>query len=152
VYSTSFRAIPGSKFVVAVSPVKKQLLELLDLFWAWWQTGSVSASKNAVSAPAVRVVEQRPLSTPVNGWRAENVTEEEQRERAKWIKFPPDPEPIHGRTCQVCRGKLVVEILNYFWDRETDVTAPADTKETCLSCGRATVRIAPARGYWGGPY
>ena len=65
-------------------------------------------------------------------WRTENVKEEEQRERAKWIKFPPDPEPIHGRTCQVCGGKLVLVMLNYHWDRGTDVTTPADTEETCL--------------------
>jgi hypothetical protein len=115
--------------------VKKQLFEFIDLFRAWWRTGSVSASKNAVSAPDVRVVE-RPLSTSASGWRAENFTEGEQRERAKWIKFPPDPEPIHGRTCQVCGGKLVLVILNYDWDHATDVVTPADKAEKCLSCGR----------------
>ena len=107
VYSSSFSAVPGSKFVVAVSPVKKRLFELIDLFRAWWRTGS-----------------------------AESVKADERRERAKWIKFPPDPEPIHGRTCQVCGGKLVLVILYYHWDHGTDVATPADKAEKCLSCGR----------------
>ena len=108
----------------------------LDRPQAWWWIGPVSASNNAVSAPTVRVVEQRPLSTPVNGWRAENVTEEERRERARWVKFPPVPEPEMDRTCQVCGGNLVLVVLNYHWDHGTDVVIPADRAEKCLSCGR----------------
>jgi hypothetical protein len=49
-------------------------------------------------------------------------------ERQEWAKFSPAPKPIEGRICSVCGGKLVVEILNYFWDRGTDVCSAADTK------------------------
>ena len=142
VYLHSFHGVPGSKFVVAVSPVKKRLFDLLNLLGAWWWADSASPSNKAISATPIRTGDQPSLATPVNGWRAENITVEERRERAKWAKFPPDPEPVTDSTCQVCGGKLVVEILNYYREEVTDVVTPADTKETCLSCGKVTVVIA----------
>jgi hypothetical protein len=57
-------------------------------------------------------------------------------EQQKWVKSPPDPEPIVGRTCHVCGGKLVLIILNYFRDEITDVFTPADKVEKCVNCGR----------------
>jgi len=69
-------------------------------------------------------------------------------ERQRWLKSTPDPEPIEGRTCQVCGGKLVLVILNYFRDEVTDVFTPADRKEECLACGRTTALIAP--DHWRG--
>ena len=117
-------------------PVKKRLFELLGRLRAWWWTGPVSASNNAVSAPTVRLVEQRARSTPVNGWRAENVTTMERREPERWVEFPPGPEPITDRTCQVGGGNLVLVVLNYHWDHGTDVVIPADRAEKCLSGGR----------------
>ena len=58
-------------------------------------------------------------------------------ERQKWGKIPPDPEPVEGRTCAACGGKLVREILNYYF-LPGDVIVPADTVDRCLSCGKAT--------------
>jgi hypothetical protein len=66
-------------------------------------------------------------------------SEPEGIERQKWAKFPPDPQPIEGKTCRVCGGKLVLVILNYFRDRDPDVFTPADKAEKCLSCGRSFV-------------
>lgn len=60
--------------------------------------------------------------------------ESEENEKQKWVKFPPDPEPIRGRTCAVCSGKLVL-VQNYFRDEVTDVVTRADKVEKCLSCG-----------------
>jgi hypothetical protein len=59
----------------------------------------------------------------------------EQHERRNWVKFPPDPKQIEGRTCRLCGGTLVLLILNYFRDEITDVITPADQVEKCLSCG-----------------
>ena len=50
-----------------------------------------------------------------------------------------DSEP---KRCSVCGGKLVVEVLNYWWDLGPDTVSPADTKETCLNCGKVEVQIA----------
>jgi hypothetical protein len=66
--------------------------------------------------------------------------EQDRLERQTWAKSPPDPEPIEGRTCGACGGKLVLVILNYYCD-PGDIITPADTAEKCLSCGRSTVLI-----------
>jgi hypothetical protein len=70
--------------------------------------------------------------------KAEQAREEEQPKRQKWVKSPPYPEPIEGRTCGACGGKLVLIILNYYCEPWTDVITPADKAEKCLSCGRLT--------------
>lgn len=97
--------------------------------------------------PPKECVDRRTLKERLAG---EQAKEQERLERLKWVKSPPDPEPIEGRTCTACGGKLVVEVLNYFWDRGTDHCAPADKKERCLGCGRETVVIAsgPPCGWW----
>jgi hypothetical protein len=51
-------------------------------------------------------------------------------------KFPPDPEPIKGKTCRKCGGPLVLKILSYDCEPWTDTITPADTAEECLRCGR----------------
>lgn len=51
-------------------------------------------------------------------------------------KFPPDPEPIKGKTCRKCGGPLVLKILSYNCEPWTDTITPADTAEECLRCGR----------------
>jgi hypothetical protein len=71
----------------------------------------------------------------------EQEEEEDSLERQKW-KSHPAPEPIEGRTCSACGGKLVVEILNYHYEHGTDVISPADKVEKCLSCGRSTVLVS----------
>ena len=70
--------------------------------------------------------------------RPQRAQEEEWREKEneRRVKFPPDPEPIEGRVCGECGGKLVLVILNYDWDRVTDAVTPADKAEKCLNCGR----------------
>jgi hypothetical protein len=89
-------------------------------------------------------VKKRVLSAPLDKIgalsisKAERASEENRLERQKWAKSPPDPEPIEGRTCAACGGKLVLIILNYYCESWTDVITPADTAEKCLSCGRLT--------------
>jgi hypothetical protein len=87
-------------------------------------------------------VKQRVLSAPLDEMpgisKAERAREEDRLERQKWAKSPPSPEPIEGRTCAVCGGKLVLIILNYYCESWTDVITPADTAEKCLDCGRLT--------------
>ena len=58
------------------------------------------------------------------------------------MEVSPAPEPTEGRTCTACGGKLVVKILNYFYEHGTDVITPADKVERCLSCGRLTVLVS----------
>ena len=73
-----------------------------------------------------------------NEWNPPRKTrgqEEDRLEREKW-KFPPAPEPIEGRTCGACGGKLVLVILNYHCEPWTDVIIPADKAEKCVRCGR----------------
>lgn len=68
--------------------------------------------------------------------KAEQLAREpEEHEKQKWVKFPSDPEPIQGRACALCGGKLVLAVHNYFRDEVTDVMTPADKVEKCLSCG-----------------
>ena len=61
--------------------------------------------------------------------------EEYRREKEKWVKFLPDPEPT-GQACPLCGGELVLVILNYYRDQITDVFTPADKAEKCASCGK----------------
>ncbi len=63
-------------------------------------------------------------------------SEEYRREKEKWGKFPPDPEPT-GKVCPMCGGELVLVILNYYRDEVTDVFTPADKVEKCARCGKA---------------
>jgi uncharacterized protein with PIN domain len=62
-------------------------------------------------------------------------SEEYRREKEKWVKFLPDPEPT-GKACPLCGGELVLVILNYYRDEITDVFTPADNAEKCASCGK----------------
>jgi uncharacterized protein with PIN domain len=61
--------------------------------------------------------------------------EEYRREKEKWDKLLPDPEPT-GKACPLCGGELVLVILNYYRDEITDVFTPADKAEKCASCGK----------------
>jgi hypothetical protein len=89
-------------------------------------------------------VKQRVLSAPLDEMpgisKAERAREEDWLERQTWAKSPPDLEPIEGRTCGACGGKLLLVILNYYCD-PGDIITPADTAEKCLSCGASTVLI-----------
>ena len=88
----------------------------------------------SVQSDKIRVVEISKDTTA----KAEQARKEERRERDQWAKVHPDPEPIEGRTCGACGGKLVLVILNYYCEPSTDVITPADKVEKCLSCGRLT--------------
>lgn len=70
--------------------------------------------------------------------RTEQAREEERLERQKWAKSSLDPEPIAGRTCGACGGRLMLIVLNYYCEQWTDVITPADKAEKCLGCGRLT--------------
>ena len=41
---------------------------------------------------------------------------------------------VDGRICPKCGGKTKIMILNYWYDRDTDIVTPADTIEQC-DCG-----------------
>ena len=94
------------------------------------------AAKRWILTPPEKRLEQKRKQERLE---REQEREQDRLERQKWAKFPPDPEPVEGRTCRVCGGKLVLVLLNYFCDGETDVITPADKAEKCLSCGRSFV-------------
>jgi hypothetical protein len=89
--------------------------------------GERCESKQWILTPPEKRLEQRREN--------ERLEREEARlERRKWAKFPPDPEPIEGRTCAACGGTLVLMILNYHMEGGTDFVTPADKAEKCILC------------------
>jgi hypothetical protein len=66
--------------------------------------------------------------------------EEYRREKEKWVKLLPDPEPT-GKAFPLCGGELVLVILNYYRDEITDVFTPADEAEKCASCGKVVTLL-----------
>jgi hypothetical protein len=90
--------------------------------------------------PGYKEVKKKVAPNPPRKAR-EQEEEQDRLERQKW-KSHPAPEPIEGRTCSACGGKLVVEILNYYYEHGTDVITPADKVEKCLNCGRLTVLVS----------
>lgn len=91
-------------------------------------------------SPVNKEVRKKVASNPPRK-TSEQEEEEDRLERQKW-KSHSAPEPIERRTCTAGGGKLVVEILNYYYEHGTDVITPADKVENCLSCGRSTLLVS----------
>ena len=95
----------------------------------WFRSLPMRSPKRDGAQLARSAIRELPVSKPLLG-------EEVRRERDK-SRLVPAPELPGGGKCPACGSATTTKILNYWCDSVTDIITPADTKESCVSCGWA---------------